>query len=74
MYKDLQKVLSLIGSCRFMSSLFYQNTGSTGGSIVSECRLSKCPEQGLKTILFKPEHPVIQTNRADPGQMPRSAA
>ena len=31
-----------------------QSTDSTGGTIVSECRLENGPERGLETVLFSP--------------------
>ena len=45
-----------------------------GRLIVSECRLGKCPEPGLKTVPFNPQLPVILASSADPDQTPRSAA
>ena len=31
-----------------------QSSDSTSGSIVSECRLGKSPQRGLKTVSFNP--------------------
>ena len=33
---------------------YNQSTGSTGGSIVSECMQENGPELGLKTVSFNP--------------------
>ena len=39
-----------------------QSTDSTGGSIVSDCRLENGPEQGLKTVSFHPYLPLTACN------------